>query len=753
MTDFLDELNDIQRAAATAINGPVMVIAGPGSGKTRVLTYRIAYLIRTGVPAEQILTLTFTNKAAKEMKDRIGKVVGSAGQRVWAGTFHSIFARILRSEATLIGYSPNFTIYDTQDTQSLLSTIIKEMSLDPKVYSASAVRSRISMAKSNLVTAKAYTRDVQLLEEDKAAKRPHIHTIYEAYSERCKRAGAMDFDDLLLQTFNLFQSNPNEVLEKYRARFRYVLVDEFQDTNLLQYQIVRKLVKYADSPENLCIVGDDAQSIYAFRGATIDNILNFKKDYKHTQVFKLEQNYRSTHAIVQAANQVINYNKKQIQKKIWTSKLAGEPIRIIKAVSDTEEGKRIADYVLELKTRYHLQNKDIAILYRTNAQSRVFEEYLRRHNVPYKIFGGLSFYDRKEIKDFLAYMRLVVNNADDEAVRRIINYPRRGIGDTSLDKITAVANANAVSIWEVISHPAHYGIAGRFAAPLDEFVQLIHHLVERAQVLNAYDMAKYIADKAGILKELKADTSVEGISRLENLQELLNGISTFVNNDELDAVTTPDRSIVGYLQNIALISDLDSATGNENRVSLMTVHTAKGLEFKSVFVVGLEEELFPSFMAQRDADGIDEERRLFYVAITRAEQFLTLSYAQSRYRNGQVVYNPSSRFLNEIGNAEPERIANVGERPEGARTFSTSQLVGTRHNTPPTPSIDLSKYDFSKANAAAVQVNSIIVHERFGKGKVTSIEGGATNKVATIAFDEAGQKKIMLNYSKLLVIG
>ncbi|MEO0727781.1 MAG: UvrD-helicase domain-containing protein, partial [Bacteroidota bacterium] len=647
-SSYLDQLNDVQRAAVTTTDGPVLVVAGPGSGKTRVLTFRIAYLIEQGVAPWEILALTFTNKAAREMKERIEKVVGARASRVWAGTFHSLFARILRVEAEHIGYPSNFTIYDTDDSKSLINVLIKEMNLNKDNYSVNSVRQRISSAKSNLITPKLYQKNEELMNQDRMARMPAMYKLYAAYTARCKKAGAMDFDDLLYRLYELLQANP-DVLKKYRERFRYLLVDEFQDTNHLQYAIVRKLVQYDNSPRNICVVGDDAQSIYAFRGATIQNILDFENDFqKHNiQVFKLEQNYRSTEHIVQAANEVITFNKRQIQKKIWSDKGDGQKIKVIKAMSDSEEGKRIADTILEQKNRYHLANKEIAILYRTNAQSRVFEEYLRRYNIGYKVFGGLSFYQRKEVKDLIAYLRVVVNPKDEEALRRIINFPKRGIGNTTVSKITELAIRQDLSMWDAVRQ---FPATGRTRSNLDGFIDIIESAKKRLDDANAYEIATLVAKKSKLEDHYKKDNSIEGMSRQENFQSLLNGIQAFVAEDTpIDTDTLPDASLATYLQNIALLTDFDEKDpAQADHVTLMSVHAAKGLEYKSVFVTGLEEKLFPSFMSMDSPEGLDEERRLFYVAITRAEQFLTISYANARYRYGKMTYNEPSRFLTEI---------------------------------------------------------------------------------------------------------
>lgn len=757
---YLDELNDVQRQAATQTEGPVLVVAGPGSGKTRVLTYRIAHLIEKGAAPWEILTLTFTNKAAREMKDRITKVVGPRGNRVWAGTFHSIFARILRSEASKIGYPSNFTIYDTDDSRSLLGTIVKEMNLSREDYNPNTLLSRISSAKSNLITPKLYEQDKELREQDRMAKRPYLYAIYQKYTARCKRSGAMDFDDLLYRLYELFQKNPDNVLQKYRDKFKYLLVDEFQDTNHLQYAIVRKFINYENSPRNICVVGDDAQSIYAFRGATIQNILDFEQDFKPhgIQVFKLEQNYRSTEDIVKAANEVIGYNRKQIQKTIWSNKGSGHPIKLIKAMTDGEEGQRVADTILEQKTRHHLRNSDIAILYRTNAQSRVFEEYLRRYNIAYKIFGGQSFYQRKEVKDLVGYLRLAVNPQDEEALRRIINYPRRGIGNSTIEKIAAVAGQLDQPMWDCLSKVQ---ISKRADNALADFVAMIKSFQQKAAHSNAYEAAAYMAKSSGLLDLLKTDTSIEGMNRLENVNALLDGVKAFVEDDTvIDTETMTDKSLASYLQNIALLTDFDAEQeADSDFVTLMSVHAAKGLEFKSIFIVGLEEKLFPSFMAMDTEDGIDEERRLFYVAITRAEQFLTLSYANSRYRYGQMRYNEPSRFLQEVPTERMEgvsttRAVQTGSDTAGNERAKVSGNFARRRG--PSPQKLVAPADFQAAPPASIQAGMKVLHLKFGEGKVLNIEGGNANRIATIFFKDASgeqQRKIMLKFAKLQILG
>ncbi len=747
---YLNELNDIQRQAVEATEGPVMVIAGPGSGKTRVLTYRMAHLINKGVAPWQILALTFTNKAAKEMKERIERVVGSGANRIWAGTFHSLFARILRVEAHKIGYPNDFTIYDTDDSKSLVAEIIKSMNLDKKAYNNGAVRSRISAAKSNLITPKAYVANEELMALDRMNRRPLIHVIYEKYTAKCLRAGAMDFDDLLLQMFRLLYQNPEGVREKYQRQFQYLLVDEFQDTNYLQYEIVKLFTNYPGSKHNVCIVGDDAQSIYSFRGATIENILQFENDFPDVKTFKLEQNYRSTQFIVEAANEVINYNKNQIQKKIWTEKTDGNKIKVMKAITDSDEGKMVANAIVEQKNRYNLRNQEFAILYRTNSQSRVFEESLRRANIPYRIYGGMSFYKRKEIKDVLAYIRLTVNDKDDEALKRVINYPRRGVGATSLTKIAKIADDNDVSMWEVLTQ---IDFNMRSKKTLGEFVTMVQSFKKKAESNNAYDTAVFIARQSGILSLLKSDTSIEGVNRLENVNSLLDGIKEFVEDDELDEdeIAPKTKSMSEFLQTISLMTDADNDPELVDTVSLMSIHAAKGLEYRSVFVTGLEENLFPSYMSLSSPDQIDEERRLFYVAITRAEEFLTLSYANSRYQYGNVRFNDMSRFLEEISEANIDALQSIKRK---SQTFGQPKILGNFKTLggANTPALSINPEDFEPSPSSTIKEGMKVLHLKFGEGKVTSID---EREVATIYFDglhDNKEKRIMLKYAKLQIL-
>ena len=744
---YLHELNEIQRKAVLASDGPVMVIAGPGSGKTRVLTFKIAHLIKLGVAPWNILALTFTNKAAREMKDRIEKVVGSVANRVWAGTFHSLFARILRVEAQHIGFPNDFSIYDTSDSKSLVNEIIKSLGLNTKNYPNGLVRSRISSAKSNLITPKMYAVNEDLMSQDRMGNRPMIQVIYQKYVDKCKQAGAMDFDDLLLNMFKLLYQVP-DIRTKYQRQFRYVLVDEFQDTNYLQYEILKLLSQYEGSEENVCIVGDDAQSIYSFRGATIENILQFETDYKNVQVYKLEQNYRSTNYIVEAANQVINHNKRQIQKKIWTEKDGGEKIKLIKAMTDTEEGKRIADSIVEHKNRFNVSNSDIAILYRTNSQSRIFEEYLRRYNLPYVIFGGLSFYQRKEIKDLIAYFRLAVNLDDNEAFKRVINFPKRGIGKTTVDQLLQLADDNEMSIMQALGS---IEFKGRARTKLVEFVKLIHAFRSKISTMTAYEAACLIARKSGITELYKNEGSMESMNRLENINSLLDGIQEFVEDDLIEdgEEYNADRSLAKYLQGISLMTDQDNEGNDNDSITLMSTHAAKGLEYRSVFVVGLEENLFPSYMSLSDPAQIDEERRLFYVAITRAEEYLTLSYANTRYQYGSVRNNEPSRFIEEIPVDNYDAIITMRNTDRFAEPKSLGGLRAPRIQK----KLDyIDPENFNPVPSHKLKEGMKVLHLRFGKGEILSID---ESKIATIQFYdlvENQEKRIALRYAKLEIV-
>lgn len=749
---FLDELNEVQYKAVTTINGPVMVIAGPGSGKTRVLTYRIAYMMEQGINPRNILTLTFTNKAAREMKERLEKVVGQQSNYVWAGTFHSIFAKILRIEADKIGFPPSFTIYDSDDTKSMLNHIVKDLQLDSKLYTANLLYNRISSAKSQLISPASYLNDHVLIEEDKAKKVPLVGQIYYNYTERCKNAGAMDFDDLLFNTFILFHRNPDNVLEKYQQKFKYLLVDEFQDTNFLQYAILKKLIKYPDSQHNLCIVGDDAQSIYAFRGATIENILDFSKDFPQLQTFKLEQNYRSGQYIVNAANNVINYNHRQIKKEIWTSQADSAKISTVRALSDDEESRKVVDAIFEHKNRNHITNSEIAILYRTNAQSRNFEEHLRRANIPYKIYGGMSFYQRKEVKDLLAYFRLVVNLQDEEAFRRIVNIPKRGIGDTSVEKLLNYATENNINVWDAIDAAI---VTGKAQVSLLEFKKLILHANQFSLSNDADKVAELVYQKSEMAKMYKEDKTNEGKSRMEHITSLMDGIQEFVEKDEVelddngDIVIEKSRGMVEYLQSISLITDFDNETSDGDHVNLMSVHSSKGLEFDSVFVVGLEEKLFPSFMSLHQESLIDEERRLFYVAITRARKLLTLTYATSRRQFGNIVFNKPSRFLEEVGE---DNLASTIHQPRNLvkDRDPRSKVVGSFAKNP-IPQATQTQYNIVASPISAFQPGVKVLHPRFGYGTIISIEGNADARMAIIHFDTFSDdnKRILLKFAKM----
>jgi len=761
VADILADLNNEQRQAVEAIEGPVMVIAGAGSGKTRVLTYRVAHLLNQGVDPFNILALTFTNKAAREMKERIIKLVGSAdAKNVWMGTFHSIFARVLRSEAQRIGYPTNFTIYDTDDSKRLIKNIIKEMNANDKVYTPNYVLNRISAAKTNLITAAAYNQAEELLLQDKMAGKPHIGEMYKVYQQRLFKASAMDFDDLLLNTYNLLKDFP-EVLLKYQHKFQFILVDEYQDTNRVQYMIIKQL---AANNENICVVGDDAQSIYAFRGANIQNILNFKRDYPDAQEYKLEQNYRSTKMIVNAANSVIVNNKDQIFKEIWTQNDEGDRIRLIKANSDSEEGALVANSIFETKMNQQARNDAFAILYRTNAQSRSLEEALRKLNIPYRIYGGLSFYQRKEIKDLLAYMRLCVNNNDEEALRRIINYPARGIGKTTQEKVIIVAEQRDTTQWQVYSNPQQFslGFNSGVLNKIDAFVTMIRSFSAQVKKKNAFDLAKLIAGSSGILKELYEDKTPEGISRYENIEELLNAIKEYseretplIPGQELNAEEQEIKTLDMFLQEIALITDADTKDDDDrDKVSMMTIHAAKGLEFPYVYVVGMEENLFPSIQSLSSRPDLEEERRLFYVALTRAEQKLHLSYAETRYRWGNLTICEPSRFIEEID----EKYL---EFPRRAAPVQPSKPVATLNNPPAFQKKNLKKMNTMVLPGGIIDPELIekvqpgveVEHDRFGKGKVISVEGAGASRKASVFFKNVGQKQLLLKYAKLKILG
>ena len=740
--DYISLLNESQRKAVLQTEGPVMIIAGAGSGKTRVLTYRIAHLIEKGVDPFNILSLTFTNKAAKEMRQRIEKVVGKEAKNIWMGTFHSIFARILRSEADKLGYPSHFTIYDSEDSKTLIRNIVKEMNLDDKIYKPNMVLGRISAAKNKLITVAQYRNDKAIQADDEAAMRPKVGEIYKTYQSRCFQAGAMDFDDLLFNTNVLFRDHP-DALNKYQNIFKYVMVDEYQDTNFSQYLITRKL---AAKNQNICVVGDDAQSIYAFRGADISNILNFEKDYPDLQVFKLEQNYRSTQNIVEAANSVIKQNKAQLRKSVFSDNETGNPIDVIKAGSDNEEAKLVAHAIFEEKMNNHLSYEDFAILYRTNAQSRAMEEALRKMNIKYRIIGGLSFYQRKEIKDLIAYLRLAINPNDEQALRRVINYPKRGIGDTTLAKIFVAAEETNHSVWEVVEHATQI-LGNRVGTAIENFASMIKLFANHSLQNDAFETAKYIAKQSGIVDELYADKSVEGLTRYENLQELLNGIKEFVDDPERE-----DKSLAAFLQDIALITDADTQKEEGEMVTMMTIHSSKGLEFRNVFIVGMEENLFPSQMMLNSRADLEEERRLFYVAITRAEKKLTLSYATSRYQWGNLRACEKSRFIDEIDPKYLNFKFGDGGNPFDAvlqRKTPAANLVAppvrrtVSNYTPPA--------DFEPSDTSNLQAGMRVEHPKFGYGVVTKMDTQGNSIKAIIEFEEAGEKTLLLSFAKLRI--
>ena len=770
--DYLTELNDSQKKAVETTEGPVMVIAGAGSGKTRVLTYRIAHLINKGVDPFNILSLTFTNKAAQEMKERIGKIVGySEARNIWMGTFHSVFARILRSEAERIGYPQNFTIYDTQDAKNLIKTILKEQGLDDKVYKPNLVYNRISAAKNNLLSAAAYLKNTTIQSEDRQAAKPKIGEVYKVYEQRCFKAGAMDFDDLLFKTNILLRDHP-DVLNNYQHRFKYILVDEYQDTNFSQYIIVKTL---AAAFENICVVGDDAQSIYAFRGANIQNILNFKSDYSDVKTFKLEENYRSTQNIVNAANSIIKYNKEQIEKNVFTSNPEGKKIKVHRAATDNEEGKIVANLVFDTQQSYQARNKDFAILYRTNAQSRAMEEALRRKNIPYKIYGGLSFYQRKEIKDLLSYFRMIINPNDEEALKRIINYPARGIGKTTMDKIIITANNNQKSLWEIITHLNQYnvGINNGAQTKITGFIEMIKSFASQLTNKNAYELGNEIASSTGILKELYSDRTPEGISRYENIQELLNGLKEFTETDNEEEGDVTPRGLAEFLQDVALLTNADNEKDEDrDKVTLMTIHSAKGLEFPYVHIVGLEENLFPSQMSLTSRADLEEERRLFYVAITRAEKAIHLSFASSRYKWGSLIFCEPSRFIEEIDEefleytfTKGSKAAQKKESSGYENNYSSPSKYKKKSTMPPkknppskivhtTPKnlTKISKATTARKEDSAASLNleqgMMVNHQKFGNGIIENLENGK----ATINFQNIGNKQLLLKFAKLTIV-
>ncbi len=771
MTNYLDNLNEAQQQAVVNVDGPSLIIAGAGSGKTRVLTYRIAHLLKNGVPPTSILALTFTNKAAREMKERIASVVGQqVARRLWMGTFHSIFSRILRAEAALIDYPSNFTIYDTQDAKSLLRTILKSLNLEENTYKPSTIMNRISTAKNNLVLPSGYRQNETIREADQAARIPRTGEIYEEYARRCKNAGAMDFDDLLLMTNVLFKRFP-DTLQKYQHIFRYILVDEYQDTNYSQYLIVKKL---AELHHNLSVVGDDAQSIYSFRGARIENILNFKTDYPNFKVFKLEQNYRSTQTIVNAANSLIAKNKNQLQKTVYSENDAGAKIKVLNALNDQEEGFLVVNELFQKRMSEHDNYADFAILYRTNAQSRVFEEVLRKRNIPYKIYGGLSFYQRKEIKDLLAYFRLTINQKDDESFKRVINYPARGIGATTLGKMEEFAAQNNCSMFAVATDPVlmqQAGLSGGTAKKVTDFTTLILTFSDLSLSMEAYAMAQKIASETGILSELYRDKSPENISRYENTQELLNAIQQFT----IDAIEEGRAAMLpNFLEDVSLLTDQDNEKIEDfDKVTLMTVHSSKGLEFNNVFIVGLEENLFPSgFSGTMTLAELEEERRLFYVALTRSKHQAFLSFAQQRFKWGKTEFCHPSRFIGEIDSqyldiensryfhhqlnnnqsntcGESDRNSfTTNERGAFTPPKSTSTLGSNyRRSSEPTPS-----EPFESDDPNSLQVGMFVEHQRFGRGKIIDLEGAMPEKKAKVFFVNAGEKQLLLKFAKLKIV-
>jgi len=774
MQHYISQLNEAQQQPVLQKDGPMIIIAGAGSGKTRVLTVRIAYLMSQGVDAFSILALTFTNKAAREMKSRIAQIVGTnEAKNLWMGTFHSVFARILRAEADKLGYPSNFTIYDTQDSVRLISAIIKEMQLDKDIYKPKQVLGRISSYKNSLITVKAYFNNPELQESDAMSKKPRLGEIYQHYVDRCFKAGAMDFDDLLLKTNELLNRFP-DVLAKYQDRFRYILVDEYQDTNHSQYLIVRAL---SDRFQNICVVGDDAQSIYAFRGANINNILNFQKDYENVQTYRLEQNYRSTKNIVEAANSIIEKNKTRLDKVVWTANDLGNKIKVHRSITDSEEGRYVASTIWEQKMLNQMMNGHFAILYRTNAQSRAMEDALRKRDIPYRIYGGLSFYQRKEIKDVLCYLRLVINPKDEEALIRVINYPARGIGDTTVEKLTIAANHYKRSIFEVMQNidKIDLKLNSGTKAKLQDFVTMIQSFQVINQNQDAFYLADHVTKKTGLVQELKKDGTPEGIARIENIEELLNGIKDFTEGQkEVDGAR---GALSEFLEDVALATDLDKDNGDDDRVALMTIHLAKGLEFPYVFVVGMEEDLFPSAMSMSTRSELEEERRLFYVALTRAEKQAYLTYAQSRYRWGKLTDSEPSRFIDEIDGQYLEYLSveenNYRYKPMidtdifGDVDKSKLRLAKPVSGTPPKkygeePTATIRKLKPVAGNApssaanlfdSTLTVGNIVMHERFGKGEVMNLEGVGADKKAEIRFEVGGIKKLLLRFAKLDVIG
>ncbi len=784
MEKYLSQLNDAQLEPTLQIDGPMIVIAGAGSGKTRVLTYRIAYMMSKGIDPFNILSLTFTNKAAREMKERIATIVGaSEAKNLWMGTFHSVFAKILRIEADRLGYPSNFTIYDTQDSDRLIASIIKEMNLDKDIYKYKQVRSRISSYKNSLITVRAYFQNPELKEADAMARRPRMGDIYKAYVERCFKAGAMDFDDLLLKTNELLTRFP-EVLAKYQNRFKYILVDEYQDTNHSQYLIVRAL---SDKFQNICVVGDDAQSIYAFRGANINNILNFQKDYDDVKVFRLEQNYRSTKNIVNAANSIIDKNQTKLDKIVWTANDEGGKIKVNRSLTDGDEGRYVASTIWETKMNDQLKNSDFAILYRTNAQSRAIEDALRKRDIKYRIYGGLSFYQRKEIKDVLSYLRLIINPADEEALKRVINFPPRGIGQTTVDKLIVSANGYNRTIFEVMKHidKTDVKVNSGTKTKLQNFVTLIESYQVLNQTADVFELAEHVTRTSGLIKEFNKDGTPEGVTRMENIEELLNGMKDFVEGQKEIADTT--GSLAEFLEDVALATDLDADKGDADHVALMTIHLAKGLEFPYVFIVGLEEDLFPSAMSMNTRSELEEERRLFYVALTRAEKQAYLTYALSRYRWGKLIDSEPSRFIEEIDEQYLDIVTPVEERrfnpmldadifgdvsPEPGQRVEPNKIRYKPAKQPvlkkgvakkpqekfkvTTPK-NLKPVSKSTSNTnlfdSKLVVGNIVKHIRFGTGEVLKIEGTGADIKAEINFQHGGVKKLLLRFAKLEVVG
>jgi len=774
MVDYLKGLNDQQREAVLHLEGPLMIVAGAGSGKTKVLTTRIAHLMANGVDAFNILALTFTNKAAAEMKERVEHILGNHEARnLYIGTFHSVFARVLRAEGPKLGYPNNFTIYDTDDSKSVLKSVINELNLDDKHYKPNTVLNRISSAKNALVGPEEYATDYYIQQEDLRANRPAIAQIFAAYVKRCFKNGAMDFDDLLFNMYKLLKLYP-ETLYKYQHKFKYILIDEYQDTNPVQYEIVKLL---GAVHENVCVVGDDAQSIYSFRGATIQNIFQFQKDYDDVKVVKLEQNYRSTQNILSVANEVIKNNKGQIPKVLWTNNQEGEKIRLVRTMTDNDEGRFVSDSIQELKLRNHFRNKDISILYRTNAQSRAFEESLRRMAIAYTIYGGISFYQRKEIKDFVAYLRVIVNPRDEEALKRIINFPARGIGKTTIDKTILFANEQTITMWEVLERASVNGFKAGTLEAIEGFVIMIRSFKSMLQSKNAYEVAMHVGKQTNIIKELFNDKSTEGVSRYENIQELLNSIKEFTEtpmNEESGEVG--DKGLGTYLQQITLLTDADEKDPEADTVKLMTIHAAKGLEFPVVFVAGLEEMLFPNGISVNTREELEEERRLFYVAITRAKHKLCLTYANTRYRFGSLVQNDPSRFIDELpaefvdrsfagggvrnqggalqGSAfeRMSRGFGFGDRDSSGSTDQSSKPSYLATSTRPKTVEHIPSADFVASDMSKLQEGNKVEHQKFGFGTVVKLEGSSHNPIATIKFEHNGDKKIMLNYAKLRIV-